>query len=159
MRKPPRKVFLYTGSEYDDVPVHGPEKLAGLSELSNAVVFLGSANTGYTMHMTAALADQLDGRGIDYLYFRKPVKLATATDPSATEIDMSDPNFAIQDMLVSRFTNARNGFGVNVASREAKAALINMKIENSSGVPGQSDNLGLEFGEWGNNSPTNDIQL
>lgn len=159
MRKPPRKVFFYTGSEYDEVAVIDPEKLAGLSELSSAVSFLGSANTGYTMHITAALADQMDGKGIDYLYFREPTTLSTSNDPSSTVVDMSDPNYMVQEMLTLRYTNERNGFGVQVARAEAKAALINMKIENSSGVPGKSDNLGLNFGEWGQNQPVKDIDL
>lgn len=149
MRKPPKKVFLYLGGDYQDVPVIDPDKLAGLSELSNAVAFLGGANQGYTMHMTASLAAQYAGRGIDYLYFKKPTLLTTATDPSATEIEMSDPNFMVQDMLVSRYTNERNGFGVQVANREAKISLVNMKIENASGVPGKSDTLDLDFGDWG----------
>lgn len=158
MRKPPKSVFLYTGTNYIDLPVIDAIDLAGLSELSNAVTFLGSANTGYTMYITAALSSQYAGRGIDYLYYRKPTLLSTSTDPSATEPDMSDPNFMIQDMLVGRFTQSRNGFGVKVADAQAKAALMNMKIENYSGQQGKSDNIGLDGG-WGINAPVNDIKL
>lgn len=158
MRKPPRKVYLYEGGNYVEIPVIEPDRMAGLNELSNAVSFLGSANTGYTMYMTAALATTYAGRSIDYLYYRKPTMFTTATTPAAIVPDMSDPNFIVQDMLVSRFTQSRNGFGVKVADREAKIALVNMKIENSSGVPGQSDNWGVAT-DWGRNEPINDISL
>lgn len=158
MRKPPKEVWVYTGTTYNRLPVIDAKELSGLSELSNAVTFLGSANTGYTLHLTASLSSQYAGRSFDYLYYRKPTLLTTATDPSAIEVDMSDPNFMVQDMLVSRHTQTRNGFGVRVANAEAKAALLNMKIENSSGIPGKSDNWGVG-GDWGVNNPINDIKL
>ena len=158
MRKPPRKVFFYLSGDYFEVPVIEPEKMAGLSELSRAVSFLGGANTGYTMYITAALATQYAGRSIDYLYFKKPTMFTIATTPAAIVPEMSDPNFIIQDMLVTRHTQSKNGFGVKVADREAKIALVNMKIEQSSGVPGQSDNWGVA-NDWGVNRHNNDIQL
>lgn len=159
MRKPPKEVWFYAGTNYDRSPVIDIGKLSGLSQLSNAVTFTGSANRGYTMHVTAAMASQLNGRGIDYLYYRKPLMLTIATTPAAIKPDMSDPNFMIQDMLTSRYTSAKNGFGIKVADREAKAALVNMKIENASGQEGKSDNIGLTPFEWGVNRPVNDITL
>lgn len=158
MRKPPKEVWFFTGTQYNRSPVIDAKELSGLSELSNAVTFLGSANRGYTLYITPTTAAQYAGRSFDYLYYRAPHMLTIATDPSAIKVDMSDPNFMIQDMLVSRNTATRNGFAVKLASSEAKAALINMKIENSSGVPGKSDNWGVA-GDWGTNVPINDIRL
>lgn len=155
MRKPPREVFLYSGGDYQSLPVIDPDQLAGLSELSNAVTFIGGANIGYTMHITAALAEQYNGRKVDYLYYRKPTMLATDADPSDTVPDMSDPAFMIQHMLASRAAIARNGFLYNTASAEASQALVAMKIENYSGVPGKSDNLNMSS-QWGVNKPVHD---
>ena len=61
---------------------------------------------------------------------------------------MSDPNFAIQYMLASRFQNTRNGFGYKTAKFEADTALANMKIENNSGVYGNSESA-VADGGWG----------
>ena len=158
MRKPPKSVFIYSGGNYQELTVIDASELAGLSQLSSAVTFLGSANSGYTMHVTATIAEQFNGYGLDYLYYRKPTLFTLTTTPAAIVPDMSDPNFIIQDMLVTRYTNTRNGFGVKVADRESKIALLNMKIENASGQPGRSDNWGAG-GFWGINRPVNDFRL
>lgn len=158
MRKPPKEVWVYQSGLYVRLEVVDPSKISGLNELSSAVTFLGSANTGYTMYISQQTSQDYDGRSIDYLYYRKPTFLSLTADPSTTKIDMSDPNFAIQDMLASAFSAARNGFGFKVASQEKSLALINMKIEDASGVPGNSDRLGLDTG-WGVNTVSNDIKL
>ena len=158
MRKPPKEVWLFNNGQYQRIEVTKPEQTSGLNELHSDVTFLGSANGGYTMKISQHLSDQYDGWNVDYLYVKKPTFFTIATTPAAMIPEMSDPNFMIQDMLVTRHTSNRNGFGVKVASSEAKAALLNMKIENSSGVPGRSDNWGVDVG-WGKNEPVGDIKL
>ena len=158
MRKPPAEVWVYNAGNYQRLEVVPPHQVSGLNELSSAVTFLGSANTGYTMHISPHRSDNYPGWTIDYLYYRKPTLLSITDDPSTTVIDMSDPNFAIQDMLASAFASARNGFGFKVASKEKSIALINMKIEDTSGVYGNSHGLKLDTG-WGVNKPIGDIEL
>jgi hypothetical protein len=158
MRKPPAEVWTYIGGQYSRLKVVDPSEISGLQELSSAVTFIGGANTGYTMYISQQTSEDCNGRSIDYLYYRKPTFLSTAVDPSATVIDMSDPNYCIQDMLAIAFAASKNGFGYKVAAKEKSIAIINMKIENSSGVPGNSHGLALDTG-WGVNTPTNDIRL
>lgn len=158
MRKPPAEVWTYIGGQYSRLKVVDPSEISGLEELSSAVTFIGGANTGYTMHISQQTSEDCNGRSIDYLYYRKPTLLSTVADPSTTIIDMSDPNFCIQDMLATAFAASKNGFGYKVAAKEKSIAIINMKIENSSGVPGNSHGLALDTG-WGVNTPTNDIRL
>jgi len=151
MRKPPKEIWVFKNGQYNRLSVLESKNISGLSELNTAVTFLGSANTGYTMLISQKTSEDYDGWQVDYLYYRKPTMLPTTSDPSAIIVDMSDPNFMIQTMLAGRYANAKNGFGFNTASAAAKEALIGMKIENSSGVPGRSDSFNLEGG-WGVNS-------
>lgn len=158
MRKPPAEVFFYSGGEYSSVPVIEISDISGLSELSSAVTFIGGANTGYTMYISNQTSIDYDGRSVDYLYYKKPTLLTITDDPSAIVVDMSDPNYMIQDMLATAFAIAKNGFGYKVAAKEKSLAIINMKIENYSGVPGNTPKLRADSG-WGVNNPINDIRL
>lgn len=158
MRKPPAEVWTYVGGQYSRLTVVDPSEISGLQELSSAVTFLGSANTGYTMYISQQTSQDYNGRSIDYLYYRKPTLLSITVNPSTTIIDMSDVNFVIQDMLATAFAASKNGFGYKVAAKEKSIAIINMKIENSSGVPGNAHRFKLDTG-WGVNTPTNDIRL
>jgi hypothetical protein len=149
MRKPPAFVRFTSGGSYFDIPVSEPQNaLNDAASNSSIVWFSGSANSGYTMWIGAGIATEYNGYSVDYPYVKKPDMLPTDSDPSNVEPDMSDPNFMIQDMLAARFTISKNGFGVNVAKREATLALANMKLENNSGMYGNSESLGTDSG-WG----------
>lgn len=158
MRKPPKEVWFFNAGGYRPLKVIDPKNISGLNELSSAISFLGSANTGYRMLISNQTSINYNGMQIDYLYYRTPTMLTIPTTPAAQKIDMSDVNFAIQDMLASAFAAARNSFGYKVAAKEKSISIINMKIENSSGVPGASHGLGLDSG-WGVNKPISDIEL
>jgi hypothetical protein len=158
MRKPPAEVWVYNAGNYQRLEVVDNVDISGINELSSAVTFLGSANTGYTMYISNQTSVDYDGWTFDYLYVRKATLLTVDTDPSAIKPDMSDPNFMIQDMLATAFSAARNGFGYKVAASEKSVALVNMKIEDSSGTYNNSHRLKLDTG-WGVNTVSNDIKL
>lgn len=159
MRKPPATVRFYTSaSNYSDVDTIEPEDAKNATDLDGAVWFSGGANTGYTMHVGSRLASQFNAWLVDYVYVKKPTLLTIATDPSDTVIDMSDPNYAIQDMLATAFAASKNGFGYKVAAKEKSIAIINMKIEDSSGTYGKTHGMTLDSG-WGVNKPIGDIKL
>lgn len=155
MRKPPSFVRLFSGGTYDDVPVVPVQQAENMTSNDVGVYFTGSANAGYTMHIGPQLAAQRAGWSIDYVYVRKPRLLPTAADKmnEAAEvyIDMSDPNFAIHSMVAAKAANARNGFLFKTSNAAATTALLNMKIEDSSGTHNASDRLALDRG-WGVNS-------
>lgn len=68
----------------------------------------------------------------------------------------------IQQMLSNRARIARNGLLYKTSSADAKSALLNMKIENDSGVWGNSDrqrDLIMNGQGWGVNLPVDDIRL
>lgn len=149
MRKPPAKVWFFNGNSTHSVDVIEPQDRQNYTLLADQAIFIGSANTGYTLVLGEALTTEFNGWGIDYAYTRKATLLSTTVDPGQTKVDMSDPNFLIQHMLVMRYTNARNGFGVKIADRERTLALANMKIENNSGTYGNAESLGVSGTGWG----------
>jgi len=144
MRKPPAWVFftLPNGNVSRYKPVEPQDGAV------DNVWFEGGANTGYVMHVGENIVNNLVGSEFDYRYYKKATLPSVTVDPSATHIEMSDPNFAIQYMLSARFQNARNGFGYKTAKFEADTALANMKIENNSGVYGNSEEV-FGDGGWG----------
>lgn len=158
MRKPPAKVRFYTSAtNYHDIGVTDPEN-AKDGNNDSSVWFSGGANTGYTMHVGSLLSTQYTTYLVDYVYIKKPTLLSVTADPSTTVIDMSDPNYCIQDMLAIAFAASKNGFGYKVAAKEKSIAIINMKIEDRSGTYGKTPSLELDSG-WGVNRPLNDIRL
>lgn len=138
MRKPPKKITV-GGST---IRVVNPQEVDLISG-SNFAWFTGSATLGFKLHLKTV--DTLVGKEIDFIYLKTPNKVVDAN----SIIEMSDPNYLIQEMLASRFTNARNGFAVKVHKGEATLALQNMKIEDISGTYGNSDNLGSYGSGWG----------
>lgn len=158
MRKPPATVRFYTSAtNYHDVDTIEPEQAKDINT-DGHVWFSGGANTGYTMHVGSRLGQQYDAYLVDYVYVKKPTLMTITADPSELVPEMSDVGFMIQDMLAKAFAAARNGFGYKVAAKEASIALINMKIEDSSGTYGKTHGLGLDSG-WGVNKPVGDIRL
>lgn len=144
MRKPPAWVFF----THSDGRVTRHKPVEPQDGATTNVWFEGGANTGYTMHVGEQIAPALLGTTFDYRYYKKATMPSITVDPSATQIEMSDPNFAVQYMLSARFQNTRNGFGYKTAKFEADTALANMKIENNSGVYGNSE-MELADGGWG----------
>lgn len=162
MRKPPAFVRFSDGNGYSDIETIPPQEVMNYNDLSSYVWFEGGANKGYVMHIGQKLATQLNGYSIDYVYVKKPTLLTVTPSPAAIVPDMSDPEFMIQKMVELRARPARNGFLYKTASADAKVALLNMKIENDSGVWGNADRMRelLATGQgWGTNSPIGDIQL
>lgn len=162
MRKPPAFVRFTSGSGSFDVSTVPPQEAKDYGNTSSIIWFEGGANTGYVMHLGGQLATQYAGWTIDYVYVKKPTLLIFTADQNDVVVDMSDPEYIIQKMVELRARPARNGFLYKTASADAKTALLNMKIENDSGVWGNSDRMRdlLANGQgWGVNRPIDDIRL
>ena len=156
MRKPPAEVWFYNGTNYSRVKVISPKEMSGLNEIASYATFIGSANTGYSMKISNALSVEYDGRLVDYLYIKKPTMFTISSTPAAQIPEMSDPNFIVQSILAGAFATARNGFGYKVADKEASTALLNMKIENSSGTYGDTPKFKPGEG-WGMNTINSEL--
>lgn len=157
MRKPPAAVRMTLGDAGFDVPVIEPQEKDQMTDDSTYAYFEGSANTGYTMKIPTGLASQHDGWAMDYVYTKKATLIPTTPDPSAVEVEMSDPTFIIQEMLAIRYQQSRNPY-FKIAKGEANTALQNMKIENNSGTYGKPWKL-TDQGGWGKTTPRDDFVL
>lgn len=152
MRKPPAFISLGNSTGSTRYRVIEPHAVESFDSLNGLAYFTGSANRGYVLHLDGDLTG-VDGYEIDFPYMKKPTMI---TGPSSKP-DMSDPNYMIQDMLASRFANARNGFGYKIAKGEANTALVNMKIENNTGTYGSPEPFNTS--NWGRSGAANDIRL
>lgn len=145
MMNPPGTITI-NGTQFVVIPSQDIE-LYG--ENNRVVWFTGSAQEGYTMHMSAAVADGNNTYTIDYPYYKNATLLPTDSDPGAIVPEMSDPTFMIQDMLATRAQQARNGFVFKAAKAESTQALANMKIKNDSGTYHNTQNMRDTGFGWG----------
>lgn len=160
MRKPPGHVYFFNGTDQKRFKVSNPEEADGRTQLDDTIIFIGGANTGYSMVVGSTLTAQFTGWEIDYIYTKKPTLMTTATDPAALIPDMSDVNFMVQDMVATRAAQSRNGFLYKTSKADAQTALANMKIENNSGTFGNTQNALDTQSFWGSGAPKfNDIRL
>ena len=152
MRKPPAYITLRNGdTQSTRLQVIEPHEIKNYSSLNSFAYFTGSPNRGFVLHLDGSL-DNYAGWAIDFPYLRKPNLITGPT----SKPDMSDPNFMIQDMLASRFANARNGFGYKIAKGEANTALVNMKIENNTRTYGSPEPVNTS--SWGTPN-SNDLRI
>lgn len=134
MRKPPGRVFVYSNNEHSELFVVDPKNLARLNELSSAVTFIGSANTGYKMQISDRVSKEMDGRNVDYVYDKAAALPPLETNPDNYKVEMSDPRFLVWHMVKLRAASTNNGFLFRLAESEASISLMDMKIENENGT-------------------------
>lgn len=102
-------------------------------------------NKGYTLNLNPAPTSSLDGKDIDYVYYKYP-RLVTA---GATTVEMGEPYFMVHRMLANRFRGSRNPY-YGSAKLDAEDALKTMQMINNSGSWADpwklADNSGSIFG-------------
>ena len=107
--------------------------------------FSGSPVEGYVLNLNPKPSSSLNGKNLDYWYYKKPTEFATGTDIT----DMSNPYFIVHRMLANRFRASRNPFYTD-ALRDAENVLVKMKYDNDSGSWGNpwsiKDRSGSQFG-------------
>lgn len=101
--------------------------------------------TGFTLNINPAPTANLNGKDIDYVYYKKPTKMTAG----ASHTEMSNPFFIVHRMLANRFRASRNPY-TNSAKNDAENAVKVMQIKNNSGnwadPPTLSDTSGTTFG-------------
>lgn len=95
--------------------------------------FTGDPNNGYTLHVNPSPTTTESGYSLEYMYYKKPTTLTTA-ETGTTLIEMSDPNFCVQDMLANRFRNMRIWPAYQTARKDADQTLANMINDNAAGT-------------------------
>ena len=97
------------------------------------------------MNLNPAPPSSLNGKSIDYIYYKQPTEFTTGTDVT----EMSNPYYIVHRMLANRFRASRNPY-YQSANNEAENALRVMQMSNNSGTWANpwklADNSGSVFG-------------
>jgi hypothetical protein len=101
---------------------------------------------GYKLHLNPAPTSNLNGKFIDYVYYKQPTLFTTGT--SRTE--MANPYFIVHRMLGMQFRAARNPY-YQSAIKDSENTIRVMQLDNNSGSwanPWElADNSGSVWGE------------
>lgn len=100
---------------------------------------------GNKLHINPAPTAALDGKYIDYVYYKYPTLFTDGT--STTE--MKNPYFIVHRMLAMQFRAARNPY-YSSALKDSENTIRLMQLDNNSGSwdnpPSLTDNSGTTFG-------------
>lgn len=132
MREPGGSVTVKDtdGSILQSYEIVEPQQQQFLDDGSIYAYFTGNPSSGYTLHLNPAPDSSLNGKNIDYVYYKKPTEYSTGT----TKSEIANPYFVVHNMLAQRFQIERNYGGYQVAKRDSEEALKNMQQDNNSGT-------------------------
>lgn len=99
------------------------------SDNATYAYFRGNPAEGYKLVINPSPSSALNGKSIDYIYYKTPTEFSTGTDVT----EMSNPYFIVHRILANRFRASRNPYYED-ALRDAENALAKMKIDNDSGT-------------------------
>lgn len=98
------------------------------SDNATYAYFSGNPRDGYKLNINPAPASTLNGKKIDYPYYKSATLFTTGTDVS----EIPDPYFLVHRMLTGRFRSSRNPY-YSDAKQDAENSLGKMKTDNDSG--------------------------
>lgn len=141
------KVLDSSNKVVQTYPILDPQEVQFKGDNSTYAYFTGDPSNGFTLHLNPAPTSSLNGKSIDYVYYKNPTEFTTGTD--VTECPNS--RFLINHMLANRFRASRNSLGYQTSLRDAEEALKNMKQDNDSGNWGNPWKLADRSNTvWGN---------
>lgn len=135
-----------SGNTVRTYPIIEPQDAQFRTDSSYYAYFTNAVGAIYTLHLNPAPDSAINGKLIDYVYYKKPTEMTG--DSSTTEC----PNveFIAHRMLAMRFRVSRNPY-FNGALRDSEDALKIMKMANDSGNWADpwrvADNSGTSWGE------------
>lgn len=140
-----RIIDLTTGNTLRHYNIIQPPEAQFLNDSAVCAYFTGNPASGFTLHLNPAPDAAVNGKSLDYVYYKKATEFATGTDKT----EMKEPYFIVHRVLANRFRASRNPYYTS-ALRDAEDALKTMQTDNNSGnwadpwkVP---DNSGAAFG-------------
>lgn len=139
------KVLDTGGGILQAYPIIDPHEVQ-FQDTDAVYAYFTRAVTGlYTLHINPEPTSNLNGKSIDYDYYKTPTFFTTG----ASTTEMSDPYFIVHRMLASQFRAARNPY-YSSAKADAENALKQMQMVNNSGTWAnpwsQADNSGTVWG-------------
>lgn len=116
------------GNTVQSYTIVDPQDAQFMSDDNTYCYFTGNPASGFTLNLNPAPTSNLDGKSIDYVYYKKPTELEDASD----ETECPNAMFLVHRMLANRFRASRNPY-YSSALRDAEDALSIMKLDNDSG--------------------------
>jgi hypothetical protein len=139
------KVLDSTGGTVQQYPIIEPQEVQFQGASAEYCYFTKAVSGQFTLHAHPAPTSALNGKSIDYVYYKNPTEFTTGTDTT----EMSDPYFIVHRMLANQFRAARNPYYTS-AKGDAENALKQMQVDNNSGSWAnpwsQADNSGTSWG-------------
>lgn len=127
-------------------PIIEPENAQFRDDAATYAFFTGDPGNGFTLHLNPAPDSSINGKSIDYVYYKKPTELSTGS--SKTECPVVE--YIVHRMLANRFRASRNPY-YGSAKVDAEDALKTMQANNNSGNWADpwklADNSGATFGQ------------
>jgi hypothetical protein len=140
------KILDSSSNTFRQYPIIDAQEAQFRSDMGTYAYFTGNPAQGFTLHLNPSPDTAINGKSIDYVYYKKPTEFTTGTDKT----EMTNPYFCVHRMLAMRFRGSRNPY-YNSALRDAENAVKVMKMDNDSGSWANpwkvADNSGSIFGE------------
>lgn len=124
------KALDSSGNVVQHYPILEPQDVQFKDSNGTFCYFTGDPSNGFVLHLNPSPTSTLNGKTIDYVYYKKPTEFTTGSDVT----ECPDSRFIINSMLANRFRASRNTLGYQTSLRDAEEALKNMKQSNDSGT-------------------------
>lgn len=141
------------GKTVQSYAILDPHEAQFRGDMNTYAYFRGDPTTGLELVLNPSPSSSLNGKTLDYVYYKKPTTLTTGSDTT----EMADPYFIVHRMLAQRFRASRNPY-YSSALRDAENSIKVMKMHNDSGswsnpwkVPDRSGTVfgGTNGSGWG----------
>lgn len=122
------KILDASNNTIKHYPIIKPHEAQFKSDESTYAYFTFATGGVATLNLNPAPDSSLNGKSIDYVYYKKPTEFSTGADKT----EMANPYFVVHRMLAQRFRASRNPYYAS-ALRDSEDVLRMMKIDNDSG--------------------------
>lgn len=154
--------YVDLSSNRSNYPIIQPHEVQIQNKQNKYGYFTGDQQTGWVLHTNPVPTTTEVGFGIDYVYYKKPTLLISATADGTVETGASviaggDPAYYYNHMLANRWRPDENFNAYQTALRDSEEALKNMKLKNNSGSyynPWGVSDTGAGFGDVNQNNWT-----
>lgn len=139
------RILDSSGNVIQRYPILEPNEVQFRDTGSTYSWFTGNRKDGFTLHLNPTPTSTLNGKSIQYDYYKFATEYSTGTD----KCEIADPYFIVHRMLANQLRASRNPYYTS-ALRDAEDALRIMQTTNNSGTWANpwsmSDTSGTQWG-------------
>lgn len=140
------KILDSNNNTVQTYPIIQPQEAQFRNDNSTYCYFTKAVSGIFTLHLNPAPTSSLNGKSIDYVYYKNPTEFTTGTDTT----ELNNPEYLAHRMLAMRYRASRNPFYTS-AMRDAENELKVMQMDNNSGSWADpwklADNSGTSWGQ------------